>query len=139
MGIFNKKTEDEKPAVTKTDEPKKSMKALYAEEKTATGVKKSTGASANAHRVIVKPLITEKAAKENSNSKYVFAVNVKTNKIEIAKAIAEIYGVKPVAVNIIKMEGKKVSRGRTNGQRKDWKKAIVTLKKGESIKVYEGV
>ena len=72
-------------------------------------------------------------------NKYFFEVAKNANKIEVAKAIQEIYGVKPVSVNIIRMQGKKVGQGRTRGKRKDWKKAIITLKKGESIKVYEGV
>ena len=72
-------------------------------------------------------------------NKYFFEVKKDANKIEIAKAINDVYGVKPVSVNIMRVGGKKVRRGRTFGKRKDWKKDIVTLKKGESIKVYEGV
>jgi len=72
-------------------------------------------------------------------NKYVFAVAKNTNKIEVAKAIKEIYGIKPVGVNVIRMSGKKARYGRISGRRKDWKKAIITLPKGETIKVYEGV
>jgi large subunit ribosomal protein L23 len=50
-----------------------------------------------------------------------------------------VYKVKPLSVNIVKVKGKKVSRGRISGRRKDFKKAVVTLKKGETISVYEGV
>jgi len=63
----------------------------------------------------------------------------KTNKIEVAKAVKEIYGVKPVRVNMIKMAGKQARYGRISGRRKDWKKAIITLPSGQTIKIYEGV
>ena len=62
-----------------------------------------------------------------------------SNKIEIAKAVEEIYGIKPTAVNVIKTDGKKVRRGKYTGTRKDWKKAMVTLPKGKTINIYEGV
>ena len=98
--------------------------------------KKSTG---RAYRVLIKPLITEKAAILNTESKYVFSVATDANKIEIANAVEAVYGIKPIAVNIIKVSGKKVRYGRTFGKRKNWKKAIVALPKGKSINIYEGV
>ncbi|MCD4761725.1 50S ribosomal protein L23 [bacterium] len=92
-----------------------------------------------AYKILVKPLITEKAANLGSENKYVFEVSVSTNKIEIAKAINEVYGVKPVSVNIVNVGGKKVRYGRHFGKRKDTKKAIITLPKGKTINIYEGV
>ncbi|MDD4332736.1 MAG: 50S ribosomal protein L23 [Patescibacteria group bacterium] len=91
------------------------------------------------YRIIVKPIITEKVTNLGVENKYAFAVARKANKIEIAKAIEETYGIKPLAVNIINMKGKQVRYGRMAGKRKDWKKAIVTLPEGKTIKVYEGV
>lgn len=90
-----------------------------------------------AHEVLVKPLITEKASGLTAINQYAFAVAPRANKIEIKKAIEQLYGVSPIAVNVIRMRGKHVRYGRTQGRTKNWKKAIVTLKKGESIKVYE--
>jgi len=133
------------------DEKKPSMKELYGggqaqksvskddkkSEKTAKG--KPERIFRDAYKVIVRPLITEKAANLGSENKYVFAVNIKANKIEIAKAVNEVYGIKPVRVNIICVKGKKVRHGRTIGQRKNWKKAVITLPEGKTIKVYEGV
>jgi large subunit ribosomal protein L23 len=87
----------------------------------------------------VKPLITEKAANVGAHNKYVFSVQKSTNKIEIGKAIHEIYGIKPEAVNIVNVTGKKVRYGRINGVRSDWKKAVVTLPAGKTINIYEGV
>lgn len=152
MAIFSKKTNDDSQAKVspvkkdvkakstekKTEAP--SMKDLYSAEtkKEKSAVKANKGLSL-AYRVLVKPLVTEKATNLSGQNKYVFIVDISTNKIEVAKAISEVYGVKPSQVNIVKMKGKQVSRGRTIGRRKDFKKAIVTLKKGETIKVYEGV
>jgi large subunit ribosomal protein L23 len=121
-----------------------SMKDLYAAApvKTAKGAAKVAKVGLNhelSYRLLVKPLITEKATNLSAENKYVFVVSIKANKIEIAKAIEATYGVKPLAINIINRAGKKVARGKVRGQRKDWKKAIVTLKKGETIKIYEGV
>jgi large subunit ribosomal protein L23 len=116
------------------------MQDLYAaENKAAKKVSVKKKVNGQAYRVLVKPMITEKAAHLNSINQYVFMVNTSANKISVAKAIEEVYGVKPTSVNVIKMEGKKVNRGRITGKRKDFKKAIVTLKKGESISIYEGV
>lgn len=120
-----------------------SMKDLYAADtakKTSkSGKTTSTSRFDGAFRVLVKPLVTEKATDLSANNKYVFVITRPSNKIEVAKAIYAVYGVRPTSVNIISMKGKAVSRGRIKGRRKDWKKAIVTLKKGDSIKIYEGV
>ncbi|HPD07624.1 50S ribosomal protein L23 [Patescibacteria group bacterium] len=89
--------------------------------------------------ILIKPAVTEKAGTLNELNQYVFVVERGANKITIAKAIEAFYGVKPIAVNIINMPGKKVTRGRIKGQRPAWKKAIVTLPAGKSIAIYEGV
>jgi len=120
------------------------MQELYAAENTEKkGVRAKKGVTASrfdgSFRVLVKPLITEKATELGTQNKYAFVVTEAANKIEVAKAIQAVYGVKALNVNIICMKGKVVTRGRIKGQRKDWKKAIVTLKKGDSIKIYEGV
>jgi len=155
MGLFNKKTEEKKsaqggpassgqlkakPAATEA----KSMKDLYSATETGKvksadkpGEKKSV--HGEAYKIIMKPLVTEKVSGLGALNKYVFAVAKNTNRIEVAKAIKEIYGLKPVGVNIIRMSGKKARYGRISGRRKDWKKAIITLPKGETIKIYEGV
>ena len=146
MAIFgNKKTNttDEAKKEVK-DEAAVSMKDLYNETASKTvkveGTKIKKAAKANeAYRILVKPLITEKASNLGAHNKYVFVVSLKANKIEVAKAIADTYGVKPVKVNLANVSGKKVARGKVRGQRKDWRKAIVTLPAGQTIKIYEGV
>ena len=146
MGLFNKTDDTKKtvkkatPKVKKEEIASESMQDLYAvENKADKKVSAKKKVNGQAYRVLVKPMITEKAANLNSINQYVFMVNTSANKISVAKAIEEVYGVKPTSVNVIKMEGKKVNRGRITGKRKDFKKAIVTLKKGESISIYEGV
>lgn len=160
MALFGaKKTKDTKSDSKKTAKPveeveakkkesinedkEQSMKDLYAEEaiKKTSRSKKTASSSKfdGAFRVLVKPLVTEKATELVSQNKYSFVVSREANKIEVTKAVYAVYGVKPVSVNVISMKGKAVTRGRIKGKRKDWKKAIVTLKKGESIKIYEGV
>lgn len=89
-------------------------------------------------QVINRPIITEKSMSKTAEGKYLFAVHSRTNKIEIKKTIKEVYNVDPVSVNIIKMRGKERRwRGRVSGRTMDWKKAIVTLKKGQKIEGFE--
>lgn len=96
-------------------------------------------AGAKASSIILAPLVTEKTAHLASQAQYVFRVEAHANKIQVRNAIREMYEVVPVSVNIVNQNGKKVRFGRTRGSRKDWKKAIVTLPKGKTIEVYEGV
>lgn len=84
-------------------------------------------------RLLLSPVVTEKATSLGQYGKYVFAVPTSANRIEIAKAVQIIYGVTPIKVNIINTSGKDVRYGRTDGRTKDWKKAIVTLKEGQKI------
>ncbi len=140
MALFGKEKKETAVKASATDSG--SMQDLYKDEvvsKPKKGVKTTSKKSADLAGVLVRPLVTEKATNLANVGKYVFVVSVNANKISIAKAVEELYGVKPVAVNIMNMEGKKVSRGRIGGQRSDWRKAIVTLKKGDTIKIYEGV
>jgi large subunit ribosomal protein L23 len=108
-------------------------------KKEAKPAKQSENRAKVAYRVLVKPLITEKASVAGTLNKYSFVVSLDANKVEISKAIEEVYGVKPVRVNVVRMEGKAVRTGRFPGKRKDWKKAIVTLPEGKTIQIYEGV
>jgi large subunit ribosomal protein L23 len=93
----------------------------------------------HSYNILLKPVVTEKAAHLAETGKYIFQVADGANKISVASAVKAIYGVDPVAVNIIKVKGKEVTRGRIVGRRKDWKKAVVTLPAGKSIQIYEGV
>lgn len=121
-----------------------SMKDLYSETASSlTKADKSKSANLkisqiNKH-ILVRPLITEKATHLNEVNKYAFIVKLGANKILVAKEVAAVYNVKVASVNLIRMKGKKVSKGKIRGKRSDFKKAIVTLVKGQTIKLYEGV
>jgi large subunit ribosomal protein L23 len=92
------------------------------------------------HHLIKGPIITEKThSLKEANNKLTLRVAVKANKIEIRKAIEDLFKVKVLAVNTIQMMGKKKRIGRTEGTRPNWKKAIVTLAPGEKISGYEGL
>ena len=92
------------------------------------------------HHLIKGPIITEKThTLREANNKLTLKVDVKANKIEIRQAIEALFKVKVLAVNTIKMMGKKKRLGRNEGKRPDWKKAIVTLAPGEKISGYEGL
>ncbi|MDP2586783.1 MAG: 50S ribosomal protein L23 [Candidatus Komeilibacteria bacterium] len=106
----------------------------------AKAVKKSASENTQeAYRVLLHPLVTEKGSYAASQNKYYFAVNASANKFEIKKAIHALYGVSPVKVNVVSLPGKNVRYGKSHGRTSDQKKAIITLKKGETIQVYEGV
>lgn len=85
---------------------------------------------------IVKTLIrTEKGTMLEPARKYLFQVATQANKIEIKKAVEEIYSVKVQSVNTTVMHGKLKRVRQELGRTKDWKKAIVTLKEGQKIEV----
>ena len=92
-----------------------------------------------AFNVILKPVVTEKSTILSENNQILFLVNINSNKIDIKKSIELIYGVKVNSVNIIRVKGKtKIFKGKF-GKRSDYKKAIVSLLKGQSIDLSLGV
>lgn len=90
-------------------------------------------------RIMLRPVVTEKSAHLASLGKYVFEVASGANRVLVRQAVSEIYGMRPKAVHIQNVRGEEVRVGRHIGKRKSWKKAIVTLPKGQKIDVYEGV
>jgi len=86
-------------------------------------------------KVLESPHVTEKASILSEANKYVFKVSERSNKIEIKKAVEELYGVKVVDVNIIKIHRKKKRIGRNFGWKAGHKKAIVEIKKGQKIEI----
>lgn len=89
--------------------------------------------------IIRRPLVTEKTTSLAEQNKYAFVVDVRANKTHIKQAIEEIFKVKVLAVNTLRVEGKVARMGRYSGRRPDWKKAIVTLAPGSRIEFFEGV
>ena len=94
-----------------------------------------------AYDIIKRPIITEQSMAETEAKKYTFEVAKSANKIEIAKAVEEIFGVKVAKVNTLNMQGKEKRTGRyPAGRRPSWKKAMVTLTgDSKSIEVFEGM
>jgi large subunit ribosomal protein L23 len=93
----------------------------------------------NEYDIIIRPIVTEKSTlmKETSNQ-YAFEVARDANKIEIAKAIEQLFKVKVLAVRVMNMEGKKRRIGKSSGKRPDWRKAIVKLNPKDKISFFEG-
>lgn len=96
-------------------------------------------ASAVSYRIVIRPLVTEKAAVAQSQNKYSFIVAHWATKVQVKRAIQELYGVKSLAVNMVNAQGKSIRFGKNHGRRADVKKAIVTLPAGKSITIHEGV
>ena len=94
-----------------------------------------------AYDIIIRPIITERAMAGAAEKKYVFEVAKTAGKIEVKKAVEEIFGVKVVSVNTVTMHGKpkRMGAGRP-GMTKTWKKAYVTLTAdSKTIEFFEGM
>ena len=93
-----------------------------------------------AQDIILKPVITEASMSGIADMKYTFKVAKDANKIEIAKAVEELFGVKVAKVNTISVRGKLKRMGRNAGYTSDWKKAVVTLAEGsKTIEFFDGM
>ena len=144
MGIFGKVSKKQNLAPAKKEEAAEKKPAAEGKEKEAVAAPVKRGPLAKEHggdayRVLLTPVLTEKADRGQAVGKYAFMVAPEANKNVVAEAFRDLYGIKPVSVRIISLKGKQVRSGRVLGQRKDQKKAIVTLKAGETITAMEGV
>jgi large subunit ribosomal protein L23 len=92
----------------------------------------------NANDVIVRPVISEKTTAMMEENKYVFRVMMDANRAMVKKAIIEIFGVTPKKVNIMIVRGKLRRLRYKTGKKTAWKKAIVTLRGGDKIEIFEG-
>ena len=96
---------------------------------------------ANVYDIIIRPIITERSMVDVANKKYVFEVAKDAGKVEIKKAVEEIFGVKVASVNTLNVQAKakRMGAGRP-GTRKSWKKAYVQLAKdSKTIEFFEGM
>ena len=89
--------------------------------------------------IVIHPIITEKSTEQQENGKYSFKVNKRANKKEIMKAVKDTFAVEPVSCNIMNIRGKKKKVRYKLGYTSSWKKAVVTLKEGDKIEIFEGV
>ncbi|PIR24892.1 MAG: 50S ribosomal protein L23 [Deltaproteobacteria bacterium CG11_big_fil_rev_8_21_14_0_20_42_23] len=94
----------------------------------------------NIYNVIDGVRITEKAFRDQATgmSRYVFRVDPKANKYDIRNAVQQLFNVTVTDVNTMQVAGKRARIGRSTGVKSDWKKAIVTLKQGDKIEIFEG-
>jgi large subunit ribosomal protein L23 len=92
----------------------------------------------NARQVIVRPVISEKSYALLAANKYTFRVHESANKTQVRQAVEEIFGVRVVGVRTAWVKSKPKRRGWTKGQRRQWKKAVVTLHEDDSIELFEG-
>ena len=92
----------------------------------------------NARQVVIRPVISEKSYALLAANKYTFRVHERANKTQVRQAIEEIFGVRVDGVRTAWVKPKPKRRGFTKGQRRRWKKAIVTLHAEDSIELFEG-
>lgn len=92
-----------------------------------------------AQDIVIRPIITEDSMERLQAGKYTFEVAKNSNKVEIAKAIEELFDVKVAKVNTISVKGKQKRMGRNVGYRADRKKAIITLEGDKTIEFFDGM
>ncbi len=91
------------------------------------------------HEIVKRPLITEKTTTQKDEfNQLSFEVDRKANRVEIKRAIERIFNVKVAGVRTMQVKGKRKRKGRIMGKRRNWKKAVVTLRSGERIEFFEG-
>lgn len=137
----SKKKENKKEIEEIRDKRDKKVEDKKATKITETSkvTKKKVVVGGDAYKVLVRPLVSEKSATQEAHNQYTFIVSTDANKYKIKQAVKEVYDVMPERVRIINIQGKFSHFGRAYGRRKDWKKAIITLPKGRSINIHEGV
>ena len=93
-----------------------------------------------AQDIVIKPIITEKSMEGLQDKKYTFRVAKEANKIQIAQAVEELFGVKVSKVNTMNCRGRSKKVGMNRGTTPDWKKAIVTLTEdSKTIEFFDGM
>ncbi|MBA2564781.1 MAG: 50S ribosomal protein L23 [Gemmatimonadetes bacterium] len=92
------------------------------------------------HRILRRPITTEKSSgQQGAANQYSFEVDRDATKPEIAAAVQRLFGVTVLQVRTMRAMGKVKRMGRFSGRRPDWKKAVVTLKEGDEIQIYDNV
>jgi large subunit ribosomal protein L23 len=89
-------------------------------------------------QVLLRPVISEKSYEQITQNRHTFKVHPDAHKTQIRQAVEELFDVKVVGVNIVKVQPKPKRRGLTRGTKPGWKKAIVELKAGDTIEIFEG-
>jgi large subunit ribosomal protein L23 len=92
----------------------------------------------HAHQIVLAPIVSEKSYHASVHGRYTFRVHEDAHKTQVRQAVEELFEVHVVKVNILKVQGKPKRRGMIKGTKPGWKKAIVQLKPGEVIEVFQG-
>jgi large subunit ribosomal protein L23 len=94
--------------------------------------------SLHPNQVLLAPVVSEKSYSLITDRKYTFKVHEDAHKTQIRQAVEELFEVQVQNVNIVKVQAKPKRRGNTRGSRPGWKKAIVQLREGHEIEIFEG-
>jgi large subunit ribosomal protein L23 len=88
--------------------------------------------------ILIRPVVSEKSYHQVTENRYTFQVHKDAHKTQIRQAVEELFDVTVVGVNVVKMPAKPKRRGMIKGTRPGWKKAVVELKAGDTIEIFEG-
>ena len=94
--------------------------------------------SLHPNEVLLAPVVSEKSYSLINDNKYSFRVHPDAHKTQVRQAVEELFDVKVQKVNIVKVQAKPKRRGMSKGIRPGWKKAIVQVREGETIEIFEG-
>ena len=92
----------------------------------------------DAAQILLAPIVSEKSYAGTSVGKYTFRVHEDAHRTQVRQAVEELFGVHVEGVNVLKVQPKPKRRGLSKGIRPGWKKAIVQLREGETIEIFEG-
>jgi large subunit ribosomal protein L23 len=121
----------EKPATKATKKPAAKKETKEVKEPKVSAPVHATG---DAWRILVRPIVTERYSGQGKD--YAFEVNPKANKLEIRKALKDAFNVTAVSVRVMNVLGKAVRTNSGYSQRSNWRKAIISLKKGETLDLF---
>jgi large subunit ribosomal protein L23 len=94
--------------------------------------------SLHPNEILIAPVVSEKSYRLITDRKYTFRVHEDAHKTQIRQAVEELFDGEVQSVNVVKVQSKPKRRGLTRGRRPGWKKAIVQLKEGHEIEIFEG-
>jgi len=92
----------------------------------------------HASQVVLKPIVSEKSYEATTRGSYTFKVHPDAHKTQIRQAVEELFDVKVERVNVVKVAAKPKRRGLHRGVRPGWKKAVVQLRPGDTIEIFQG-
>ena len=88
--------------------------------------------------ILIKPVVSEKSYHQIQENRYTFKVHKDAHKTQVRQAVEELFDVTVTSVNIVKVQSKPKRRGMIRGRKPGWKKAVVQLREGETIEIFEG-